>query len=146
MNNRGFTLVELLAVIVLLALLAAIGTYAITGIIKSAKDNNYELLIDQVRDASELYYQECKYGSGVVDCTYNPSNNKQLVTTLSKLVEYGYLKGNSENKSDGTSNFKVVDPRDDTDISSCQITIEFNRKIIVAAKSEETGCPQDYAE
>ena len=39
MNKKGFTLVELLAVIVLLGLVALIAAPAITGIIKQSKEN-----------------------------------------------------------------------------------------------------------
>ena len=39
MNKKGFTLVELLAVIVLLGLIALVAAPAITGIIKQSKDS-----------------------------------------------------------------------------------------------------------
>ena len=42
-NNLGFTLVELIATIVILALVMGISTYSISAIINNAKEKNYEL-------------------------------------------------------------------------------------------------------
>jgi type IV pilus assembly protein PilA len=50
MNKKGFTLVELLAVIVLLGLVALIAAPAITGIIKKSKDS----LSDSQKTSIEL--------------------------------------------------------------------------------------------
>lgn len=50
MNKKGFTLVELLAVIVLLGLIALIAAPAITGIIKQSKDS----LSDSQKSSIEL--------------------------------------------------------------------------------------------
>ena len=61
MNNGGFTLVELLATIVLLALVIGIASYSINAIIKNSQEKNYQLLINNIYDATEVYYQECKY-------------------------------------------------------------------------------------
>ena len=43
MNNGGFTLVELLATIVLLALVIGIASYSINAIIKNSQEKNYQL-------------------------------------------------------------------------------------------------------
>ncbi len=61
MNNGGFTLVELLATIVLLALVIGIASYSINAIIKNSQEKNYQLLINNIYDATEVYYQECKF-------------------------------------------------------------------------------------
>lgn len=63
LDRKGFTLVELIATIVILALVMGIGSYAITGLIQSTRENEYELLVKNINDAVELYNQECSYGS-----------------------------------------------------------------------------------
>lgn len=136
LNKKGFTLVELIATIVVLALVVSIGAYAITNIINSAKEKNYELLIKNIIDASETYYQECKYkysnNSGIT-CNDN--------VTLQDLVNYGYLKGN------GTKDDKmvIVNPKDNINIGECSIAIKYeNGKLTIEDKTNNDSCPKKY--
>jgi len=55
MNNKGFTLTELLAVIVILAIIAGISFSLLSGSFKNAKDKTEDLFIDTIRDAMEMY-------------------------------------------------------------------------------------------
>lgn len=125
LNKKGFTLVELIATIVVLALVVSISAYAITNIINSAKEKNYELLIKNIKDASETYYQECKYS----DITCNDT------VTLQELVNYGYLKGN------GTKDNKmeIINPKDNKNIGACSIAVKNeNGKLTI-----EGSCPKE---
>lgn len=134
LNKKGFTLVELIATIVVLALVVSISAYAITNIINSAKEKNYELLIKNIKDASETYYQECKY-----------SNNSGITcddtVKLQDLVNYGYLKGN------GTKDNKmvIVNPKNNIDIGECSIAVKYeNGKLTIESMSNNNSCPNDY--
>lgn len=136
LNKKGFTLVELIATIVVLALVVSISAYAITNIINSAKEKNYELLIKNIKDASETYYQECKYkysnNSGIT-CNDN--------VTLQDLVNYGYLKGN------GTKDDKmeIVNPKNNEYIGECSIAVKYeNGKLTIESMSNNNSCPNDY--
>lgn len=125
LNKKGFTLVELIATIVVLALVVSISAYAITNIINSAKEKNYDLLIKNIKDASETYYQECKYS----DITCNDT------VTLQELVNYGYLKGN------GTKDNKmeIINPKDNKNIGACSIAVKNeNGKLTI-----EGSCPKE---
>lgn len=53
MKNKGFTLVELLAVIVLLSLLVMIAVPAITGILKESKEDLYNTQLKQIEAAAK---------------------------------------------------------------------------------------------
>lgn len=137
-DNKGFTLVELIATIVLLSLVMGIGAFAITKIINNAKEKDYQLLIENINNAVELYYQECKF----VD------DNCQTPITLGFLVNNGYLKGNSK-ITEGTDKDKmtIVNPNNDKNISDCWIKYEYkNGKIVISAITSE-NCPTtaDYA-
>ena len=55
MNNKGFTLVELIATILILALVMSIASYSIINVIRNAKQKNYDLLIDHIKEGAELY-------------------------------------------------------------------------------------------
>ena len=136
-NNKGFTLIELIATIVILALVMGISTYSISAIIKNSKEKNYELLINNIKDAAENYYQECKYSNNTgITCS------SDSITTLGQLVTYGYLKSND---SESSSSQKIVNPKDNKDITDCQIQITYNAGSIKVKANEPTGsCPTEY--
>ena len=141
LNKKGFTLVELIATIVVLALVVSISAYAITNIINSAKEKNYELLIKNIKDASETYYQECKYSNNT-GITCNDT------VTLQELVNYGYLKGNgTEDKKMENVNpkMKIVNPKNNKDIGECSIAVKYeNGKLTIEDKTNNDSCPKKY--
>ena len=55
MNKRGFTLVEMLIVIVILVTLGLIVTFSITGIVKSSSDKLYQVQVESIIDATRTY-------------------------------------------------------------------------------------------
>ena len=141
-GNKGFTLVELIATVVLLALVMGIGAYSITNVINNSREKDYQLLIKNIKDSVELYYQECKF----VD------NNCDSEITLGYLVTNGYLKGNALGKdNDGKdNNLGLVNPKDEKDILSCMIRYTYSSgKIVIeyASQNSTNSCPtkNDYA-
>ncbi len=60
MKERGFTLVELLAVIVILSLIALIAVPAITGIIKESKDTLSDAQLNNVILAAKNWASDVK--------------------------------------------------------------------------------------
>ena len=58
MKKKGFTLVELLAVLVILAVIALITTPIIYGIIKNARIKAFKNKVYAVEDAANTYYEE----------------------------------------------------------------------------------------
>jgi len=53
--KRGFTLIELILVILLLSIIAMISVPVVTNIIKDAKKNTYDQQIDSIIDAARTY-------------------------------------------------------------------------------------------
>ena len=136
MNRRGFTLVELLATIIILAIVVGLASYSIVSIMKTAKEKNYNLLIKNINDAAELYYQECKYGK-----LTNNSICTNFTITLGELVDYGYLKGNETETDD---RYTIVDPRTDDSLSDCEITVSYVGDKIHVTGNSGSPCPQSY--
>ena len=137
MNRKGFTLVELLATIIVLALVMGIASYSIIKIMKNSKEKNYELLITNIKDAAEAYYQECKYArNDAITCNLSD-------VTLGTLVEYGFLKGNGKDSND---KYTLVNPRNDKNISNCHISISFSDGNIEINAESGDDCPtnEDY--
>ena len=110
-NKKGFTLVELLAVIVLLGL---ISTVSITALMKSRKNANIKLAKEMEQSLTklgeEIYVYETVNGSkdsGSFNDVYkNLKTADKIVITLNELKTAGYLKNL---KKDG-SNYKFISP------------------------------------
>ena len=142
-NNKGFTLVELIAAIVLLSVVVGITSYSIIGIINRNKEENYNLLIKNINSAAETYYQECRYSNNdMINC--NKIENDEYMVSLGDLVNYGFLRGNEKIK-EGTEKDKytIVNPLDNTNISNCEITVKFvNSKVEVNIPTSDV-CPSN---
>lgn len=89
MNNKGFTLVELLAVIVILAALALITTTSITKILKDSKDDLYDAQLIALKSSVESWAADNLDKLPEVDnCAY---------LTLKDLKEYGIANSSIKN-------------------------------------------------
>ena len=55
MNNKGFTLVEMLAVIVILAAVGGIATYGVTRAINISKEKTEDVFIEKISDSIDGY-------------------------------------------------------------------------------------------
>jgi prepilin-type N-terminal cleavage/methylation domain-containing protein len=65
-NSKGFTLIELMIVVAILAILAAVALPAMGEQIKKAKDSNAVKVLAAVRTASNLCTADKSQGSGAV--------------------------------------------------------------------------------
>lgn len=131
LNRKGFTLVELIATLLILALVVGIGSYTITHIIKNSKEKNYQLLINEIRNAVEEYHIECNYGGESDSC------DSEFV--LGFLVSNGYLKGNFATEG---GSLELVNPLDDKVITECKISYSYSDgKYVITSKSSGNSCP-----
>ena len=88
MNNKGFTLIELIATIALLAVIAAISFVAISGVIQSSKNRECGALKGNIESVVRDYASDNRYNkdfiNGIVD--YKTHINVQV------LLHENYLK------------------------------------------------------
>ncbi len=105
MKNKGFTLVELLAVIVILSLLAIITTVSIGNIMSSSKNSLSDEQKKNLEESAKIYY--IKEGmSSNVNCI-----------DLSDLISKGYIESS-----------EVLDPKTKKPMTgSIKITFEANQ-------------------
>lgn len=123
---------ELLAVIILLAIVMGIGSYTITKVINDTKEKDYNKLIGEIKNAVEVYYQECRFLND--EC--------QSEIKLGDLVKNGFLSGNGV---DDYGNKILVNSRDKENISNCKIKYTYNDgKISVEAVNPSGSCPVEY--
>ncbi len=87
MNNRGFTLVEVIAVILILSILVIITTPVFTTISKNIRTKNYESKKNTI-EKEVLAYAE-KYFK---DDIYNGTTNKCYYFSVKYLIQNGIIK------------------------------------------------------
>ena len=81
-NKKGFTLMELLSVIVLLGIIITIGLFSISSIRKTILDRQYKNLKTEIELAAEKYYQDTEntffYVQTLIDEGYIKTDNSSL--------------------------------------------------------------------
>jgi len=105
MNRRGFTLVELLLVIAIVAILLLVLVPNVFVMLDKNNVKSCNNLIKNIESAAKVYVSEKKYELGF-GCS-SPSNKKSI--TFQTLINYGSL------KTDSTG--RIVNPIDDSVIS-----------------------------
>ena len=141
MNNKGFTLIELIVTIVLLAVMLSIGAFSVISLVNNSKQRNYGTLIKSIKAGVESYAIECTYAKNSdITC----ASNRRI--TLGKLVEYGFLSGNEK---DTDKKYTIINPKDNKSIANCnvQYDIDANGKVTVKAITTTGSCPKtcEYA-
>ena len=120
MNRKGFTLIELIAVIVLLGMILLIVFPATSRLIRSNENKKYDTYYDSVQEQIELYARTRRdelggiKGSGCVD-------DKKL----SELKSYDYIKEFTEEKD-----VKCFSPGDFTDDRLQALGIKTDREYV----------------
>ena len=145
MNRKGFTLVELLATLSILAIVVVIGGVAISKTIKNTKEKNYQALVANIKNGAELYYQECNYGEPTEGIICSSSIN------LKKLVSYGYITSNTgSEKCVGNSGSAVScvlkNPKDNKNLDNCAINIRYDeasKEILINKGMGPDWCPKE---
>lgn len=103
MNRKGFTLVELLAVIIILALLALITTTSITKLVSDAKNDLSDTQIKLIESAAKMW--------GTENIMELPNENECAYITLEELQTYGLIDS------------KIIDSKTATEIKNLKIKI-----------------------
>ncbi len=124
-NNKGFTLVELMAVIVILAILVTIAVPSAISISNKIKKKMYNTKVEMIYSAAKMYGQD---NLGKFE---NITEGNCNSITVQDLIEGGYVKKDSETD--------VQDPRDKSPLNERRICLEYkNSRVYVNAETEDT--------
>lgn len=93
--NKGFTLVELIAVVTILSLIAIITTPAYDSISNNIKTRNYESKKSTIK-AHTLSYVEKYLKNEVYDGTSTGTKSKTLCFSVNYLIRNGIISSDSE--------------------------------------------------
>ena len=115
-NRKGFTLVELVFVIAILGILAAIAIPRFGGFTAGAKEGAVEANHRTIVSAAQLYYANNKaWPASVTDANFTNEENNPL-------IKDEYLTANDFKKPDGAK-YSITTAGD-----KCTVTAEFNDK------------------
>ena len=92
-NRKGFTLVEVLVSIGLLALIGTVIGISLNKAFKDNNKNNYDEFVEKVKSAAMLYV------NNTVDIINDLNDNSFKVITIGDLINNGYLNDNLVNPS-----------------------------------------------
>ena len=99
---KGFTLIEILGVLIILGLISLITVPVVANILKENKERLYDIQIKNIEEASRNFVAENIF-------SLNLNKNEKLGITIKKLKDLGYLDPTlidpsiSEDFSDDTS-------------------------------------------
>jgi prepilin-type N-terminal cleavage/methylation domain-containing protein len=129
-KKKGFTLVELLSVIVVLAIIVLAAIPAVIAISKSIRANMYCSKIDILKKAGVMYAQE-NTSLLTETCTINSNTYSCKNITVGTLITEGFVDPNS-----GTN---LTDPRDNSSMNS-KTVIVYQKGARYYTKIDATEC------
>lgn len=132
-NNKGFTLIEVLAVIAIITLLGIFTIPSVLSSMGNSKNSSYKILIENIKTAGTELYEELEFAGSILSdynskgqstANINLSGNSVTVT-LQGLVNNGFLKGsnNSSDNSTNTNSKILLNPKNNQDLGTCSIII-----------------------
>ena len=135
MNNKGFTLVELIATIALLSIIAIISFVSISGILQKSKINDCNDLLISIKTASKEYISDNRYNSD-----FDLDGDKKVNITGRTLVEGNYLSTSITNPFDDNIDITdnvMIEVTLNNDFTANMVIIKNNSGNVVSCDNEE---------
>ena len=133
-SNKGFSLVEILGVIVIIGIIAAIAVPVFNASSRTTKEKMFRIKIENANQSAELWGQEnlgcfkskgCTDKISPIDCEVEGinANDECYIIALKTLAQEGYF------KYDDKKNEKILSPLDNSLMNEEQILLIYNRAI-----------------
>lgn len=127
LNNKGFSLIETIAVVVILAVLATIMIPSVSRVIASNKEKSYENLEQSIISSAKIYISDNRY-----DISLEESCGQDKIVNIKKIANNDNLEGKLPLyllKDAGDMEEEIVDPRDrekKLDLTNSYILVTFD--------------------
>ena len=120
MNRKGFTLVEIIMVIVILALLVLVLAPNVFVLLNKNNERSCNSLISNIESAAKIYVTNNKYNLGIKCYNANDVTNTTIKISLQTLIDSGDL------KTDGS--YKIINPvtKDEINLDTTTVTVKYN--------------------
>lgn len=138
MNKKGFTLVEILSVIVLISLLMGIGVAGVSRISSNMKEKSLSTKISNIEQAAVLYGQDNRTILQSDDCCVDEKTIKCKKITVQNLINEDYL------DSENYNGIEYKNPMDNSNMLDKCIYI-YKRNNRVEAKYFDGTCLSNEA-
>lgn len=137
LDNKGFTLVEVIAVVVIISVLSLLIVPSISGLLNRSKDNSYKDLKSSIILSCEEYINDNRYNINIDSCDNNGICDVSNVS-VSFLVENGYL---TPTGTDSNGDY-IVNPKDkksrmNMEDSLVKVTFDKNNKRFIYDLNDE---------
>lgn len=111
MNNKGFTLIEVLCVIFLISILFVASFLVVKDTLSITDEKAYQILKENIISQTKTYIDECE--NNIINCKKDfewkkVNDNKIAYINLSLLKKYNYF-----------DNDAIINPLTKKDMSSC---------------------------
>lgn len=106
-DKKGFTLTELIGVIVLLGIIALIAVPIVNRTIKNSKEKAYDSQVEEIISSAKKW--------GVENNSKIDTEGRTTFLTVGNLIEDGYLEDDA-----------ILDPRDNTSLESSCVKIKYD--------------------
>ena len=117
LNRKGYTLIELLAVILIIGLILGFSTYGIINAFNTSKNKSLTISINSIKESAETYATEKNDDSSYwLDIT--DKENKYFCTTIEELMNKGLLDKKAESTKFKKSDFVLVKKNKVTNVNS----------------------------
>lgn len=117
MDNKGFTLIEVIMVVAIIALLTILFTPNVLGLIDKNNMDSYNSIISSVENAANNYVSNNRYDNSIIKVECSGTEKESTFTiTLNTLVSSGTLSKIPENPCNKQSDF----------VGSNEVTVVFN--------------------
>lgn len=115
MNNKGFTLVEILVSLCIISIILIFVVFSINRTTALSKENAYKIMKNNINKTANIYITECE--NFILDCSndYVWKDNKTSFK-VNKLIDHGYFSQN-----------ELINPVNDKDLSNC-LKLEITKK------------------
>lgn len=133
MKKNGFTLVELLSVLVLISLLMGIAIPGINRISKNMKTKSYNEKKELIESAAVLWGQDNKTLLQSTSCTVNGVDYSCYRISIKSLIEEDYLDYDR-------NGYKYIDPETNSDIKDKCVYVYRKNKRVYAYFDKENAC------
>lgn len=129
MNKKGFTLIEIIVTIGLLALLGVGIGVSLTKVLKNQEENSYETFIEKVKSSTLLYISNNSVIMNDLEI-----NNGYILIPMQELINTGYVKGNLKNPNTNEEIKGIQSPDDPTgkeDYSKARVYYTMDKEMVI---------------